>query len=138
MKKIYLALFLQMIVSSLLAQYPGGGGNQGGAQNMNLGHFYGKVVDEASGKGIEGASIQLSQNKLDPTTKKRKDFVVAVLLADKHGEFSIDKLSVIIPYQLSISAVGYKPYEQKVAFNLKMNGTDMTQMLNAVDRDLGN
>jgi len=138
MKKIYLALFLHFVTSSLLAQYPGGGGNQGGAQNMNMGHFYGKVIDEASGKPIEGASIQLSQNKMDPALKKRRDFVVAVLLTDKHGEFSIDKLSVITPYQLLISAVGYKVYDEKVAFNLKMNGTDMSQMLNAVDRDLGN
>lgn len=105
---------------------------------MNMGHFYGKVIDEASGKPIEGASIQLSQNKIDPATKKRRDFVVAVMLTNKKGEFSIDKLSVITPYQLLITAIGFKPYNEKVAFDLKMNGSDMSQMLNAVDRDLGN
>ena len=136
MKKIYLTLFSLCIITSLLAQYPGGGSR--GGQSMNLGHFYGKVVDESTGKPIESASIQLSQNKMDTATKKRRDFIVAVLLTDKKGDFSIDKLPVLTTYQLLITAVGYKTYDEKVSFNLKMNGSDMSQMLNAVDKDLGN
>ena len=118
------------------AQFRPGGGNRG--QSMNLGHFYGKVVDAVTGKPIESASIQLSQNKMDTALKKRRDFVVAIMLTDKKGDFSIDKLPVITPYQLLITAVGYKTYNEKVAFNLKMGGGDMSQMLNAVDKDLGN
>src|ERR1017187_8244038 len=137
MKKLYFTFMALILAVSLFAQYPAGG-NGGGAQNLNMGHFYGKVIDDVSGKPIEGASIQLSQNKMDPATKKRRDFVVAVLLTDKKGEFSIDKLSVITPYQLLITAIGFKPYNEKVAFNLKMSGGDMSQMLNAVDKDLGN
>ena len=136
MKKIYLTLFSLCIITSLFAQYPSGGSR--GGQNMNLGHFYGKVVDESTGKPIESASIQLSQNKMDTATKKRRDFIVAVLLTDKKGDFSIDKLPVLTTYQLLITAVGYKTYDEKVSFNLKMNGSDMSQMLNAVDKDLGN
>ena len=60
------------------------------------------------------------------------------MLTSKKGEFSIDKLAVIPAYQLLITAVGYKTYNEKVNFNLKMNGGDMSQMLNAVDKDLGN
>ena len=105
---------------------------------MNVGHFYGKVLDETTGKPIEAASIQLTQNKMDTAIKKRRDFVVAAMLTSKKGEFSIDKLPVIPTYQLSITAIGYKPYNEKVNFNLKMNGGDMSQMLNAVDKDLGN
>src|SRR6185312_8823668 len=114
MKKIYVSLLFLFIGGSLIAQYPGGG-NRGG-QNMNMGHFYGKIVDEVTGKPIEGASIQLSQNKMDTVTKKRRDFIVAILLSDKKGDFSIDKLPVLTSYQLLITAVGYKTYNEKVAF----------------------
>jgi outer membrane receptor protein involved in Fe transport len=136
MKNIYLTLIALCICTSLLAQYPGGGGR--GGQSMNLGHFYGKVLDENTGKPLEAASIQLTQNKMDTVTKKRREFVVAAMLTDKKGEFSIDKLPVLASYQLLITAIGYKTYNEKIAFNLKMSGGDMSQMLNAVDKDLGN
>ncbi len=135
MRNFYLFFIAFFISTNLFAQYPGAG-NRGG-QSMNLGHFYGKVVDE-TGKPIESASIQLSQNKMDTVSKKRRDFVVAVLLSDKKGDFSIDKLPVLTTYQLLITAIGYKTFNEKVAFNLKTGGTDMSQMLNAIDKDLGN
>ena len=135
MRYFYVTLFALVISSVVFGQYPSAG-NRG--QSMNLGHFYGKVVDEATGKPIESASIQLSQNKMDTVLKKRRDFVVAIMLTDKKGDFSIDKLPVITTYQLLITAIGYKPYNEKVNFNLKMSGGDMSQMLNAVDKDLGN
>ncbi len=124
------------ITGTLLAQFPAGGGR--GGQNMNMGHFYGKVIDGNTGKPQEAVSIQLTQNKMDTATKKRRDYVVAAMLTNRKGEFSIDKLPVIANYQILITAVGYKPYDEKVAFNLKMNGGDMSQMLSAVDKDLGN
>ncbi len=136
MKKIYLAFIALCITATLTAQFPAGGGR--GGQNMNMGHFYGKVIDGNTGKPQEAVSIQLTQNKMDTATKKRRDYVVAAMLTNKKGEFSIDKLPVIASYQILITAVGYKPYDEKVAFNLKMNGGDMSQMLNAVDKDLGN
>ena len=136
MKKIYFIIVTLLFTGSIFAQYPGGGAR--GGQSMNLGHFYGKVVDDVTGKPIEAASIELTQNKMDTALKKRRDFVVAVMLTDKKGEFSIDKLPVLTTYQLIITAIGYRTLSQKVAFNLKMNGSDMSQMLNAVDRDLGN
>ncbi len=136
MKKIYLAFFALFTTGFLFAQFPAGGNRS--TQSMNMGHFYGKVIDENTGKPMDAASIQLTQNKMDTVTKKRKDFVIAAMLTDKKGNFSIDKLPIIANYQILITAVGFKPYNEKVAFNLKMNGGDMTQMLNAVDKDLGN
>ena len=69
MKQVYLIIIAVFISFNLMAQYPGAGGNRGGSQNMNVGHFYGKVVDESTGKPIENASVQLSQNKMDPVLK---------------------------------------------------------------------
>ncbi len=136
MKFIYFLIFSLIISFSSLAQMPGAG--KAGAQSMNMGHFYGKVVDAASNKPLEAASVQLTQNKMDTVTKQRRDMVVAAMLTDKKGEFSFDKLPVLGSYQILVTAIGFAPFTDKVSFNLKMNGSDMSQMLNAVDRDLGN
>lgn len=117
-----------------MAQMPG----RAGGQNMNMGHFYGKVIDANNNKPLEAASVQLTQNKMDTVTKKRRDFVVAAMLTNKKGEFSIDNLPVLASYNILITAIGFTPFTEKIAFNLKMNGGDMSQILNAVDKDLGN
>ncbi len=122
------------------AQMPGGGANRGqaGGQNMNLGHFYGKVLESVGGKPLEAASVLLVQNKMDTATKKRKDVVVGGMLTNKKGEFSIENINVMGQYKLQISAIGFKAYEAKVGFQLNMKGGDMSSMLSAVDKDLGN
>jgi outer membrane receptor protein involved in Fe transport len=144
MKKIQLSLFtvilLFVLSTTSFAQMPGMGGRPGGGQSMNVGRLYGKILDN-NGKAVEAASVQLIQNKMDTVTKKRKDFVVAGMLTDKRGEFSLENLNVMAAYKLKVTAIGYKNIEQKAAFELNManarNG-DMTSMLNAVDKDLGN
>jgi outer membrane receptor protein involved in Fe transport len=138
--KYFYLTFLSFIFSaSAMAQYQQGSARRNaGGGNMNLGHFYGKVVDANTNKPIEAASIQLMQSKLDTATKQRREMVVAALLTDKRGEFSIDKLPVFGAYQIMISAVGHSVYNESISFNLKMNGRDMSQMINAVDKDLGN
>jgi outer membrane receptor protein involved in Fe transport len=126
-----------------LGQIPGGAvRGQMGGQNMNVGHFYGKVLDSTSNKPVEAASVQLIQNKFDSTTKKRKDVVVSGMLTTKKGEFSLENLPVFGAYRLKITAIGYKAIEKKINFDLNMagmrNGGDMSSMLNGVDKDLGN
>lgn len=135
MKAVYLFIFALITSGTMLAQMPGGAGGQ----SMNMGHFYGKVVDAKNNKPLEAASIQLTQNRMDTATKKRRDMVIAALLTDKKGEFSIDKLPVLGSFKLSITAIGFSEFDEKISFNLKMSpGADMSQMLNAVDKDLGN
>lgn len=134
MRNVYLVLFTLLISGTLLAQMPT---TVRGGQNMNMGHFYGKVVDANTNKPLEAASVQLTQNKMDTVTKKRRDYVIAALITDKKGDFSIDKLPVMGSFQILITAIGFTPYNEKISFNLKMGG-DMSQMMNAVDKDLGN
>ncbi|MBS1754016.1 MAG: TonB-dependent receptor [Ferruginibacter sp.] len=109
---------------------------------MNMGHFYGKVLEPAGNKPLEAASVLLLQNKFDTATKKRSDVVVAGMLTNKKGEFSLENLNIMGQYKLKITAIGFKPYEEKVAFDLNMGaakqGGDMSSMLNAIDKDLGN
>lgn len=130
------------MVQSLSAQFPGGGpggARRGGGQQMNIGRFYGRIVDKTTNKGLEAASVQLLQSRLDSATKQRKDAVVGGMLTKPNGDFSIENLPLFGQYKLLITAIGYKPIEQKVAFNLKMGpGQDMQQAMQAVDKDLGN
>ncbi|MEO6719858.1 MAG: TonB-dependent receptor [Ferruginibacter sp.] len=143
MKKSYsLFLFFFLLISNTIsAQFPAGGG-RGGGQAMNVGHFYGKVVDAATNKPIEAASIQLLQNKFDSAEKKRKDVIVSGMLTTKKGEFSLENFPIMASYKLLITAIGYKNIEQKAAFQINMAGArqggDMSSMMSAVDKDLGN
>jgi len=136
MKKSFLTVICFLTVLVLFAQMPGGNRGLGG-QSMNVGHFYGKIIDSTTNKSLESVSVQLIQNKLDTATKKRKDVVIAGMLTDKKGNFSLENLPVVATFKLKITGIGYKTIEEKVFFNIKMGG-DMSQMMNAVDKDLGN
>ncbi len=126
---------------SMNAQMPGSGRTQGAGQNMNLGHFYGKLIEASNNKPLEAASVQLIQSKFDTVVKKRKDVVIGGMLTNKKGEFSIENLPIMGSFKLKITAIGYKSIEQKVNFDLNMGAAkngDFSSMLNGVDKDLGN
>jgi len=140
MRKLISALSFVLAFFISYSQQPGGGGNRPGGQ-MPTGRFYGKVVESTTGKPIEYASVQLVQNKLDSATKKRKDAVVAGMLTKANGEFSLENIPVVGQSKLRITIVGYKTFEQPVSFDIKMGGGnngDMSAMLGALDKDLGN
>jgi len=140
--KLLMILICTMTLSRAFSQMPGGGNRGGmGGQNMNMGHFYGKVIDSTSGKPLEAASVQLIQNKFDSVTKKRKDVVVSGMLTTKKGEFSLENLPIMATYRLKITAIGFKTIERKVNFEMNMAGArngDFSSMLSGVDKDLGN
>jgi outer membrane receptor protein involved in Fe transport len=142
MKNLHKALLFSFFIISfntIQAQFPGGGG-RGGGQSINMGHFYGKIVDAAN-KPVDAASVQLIQNKLDSFTKKRKDIVIAGMLTDKKGEFSLENLPVMGSFKLKVSAIGYKSIEEKVAFEINMSGAktgDFSSIAAGIDKDLGN
>lgn len=138
MKYCYVIIFAILFSAPLIAQMRPG--MPGGAQ-MNVGHFYGKLLDDSTAKPIDAATVQLVQNKMDTITRKKRDFILATVLSSKKGEFSLENLPVIGNFSLRISAIGYKSIDQKVAFELNMasakNG-DYSSMMNSVDKDLGN
>jgi outer membrane receptor protein involved in Fe transport len=142
MRKFFTLVVCIAISSLAFSQMPGGpGGRPGGAggANMNMGRFYGKVVDAKTNKAIEAVSIQLITSKFDTVTKKRRDTVIAGMLTTKGGNFSLENLPLFGQFRLKITAIGYKEIEQKVAFEMKMGaGGDMSQALSAIDKDLGN
>ncbi|WP_076381015.1 outer membrane beta-barrel family protein [Filimonas lacunae] len=157
MKKrlLYLVLALLLsILSHVYAQRPGGMGGGRGGQNMNAGHLYGKIVDSKTNKGIEGATVQVVASKFDTVTHKPKEVIAGTVLTSSNGDFSLESLPVFGKLKLRATALGYTDYNNPVSFDLKMpsrgeggsdasagsgGGTDrMQQMLNMVDKDLGN
>jgi outer membrane receptor protein involved in Fe transport len=134
-----LSILFLLFSTLTYGQMPGGGRpGGGGAQQMNMGRLYGKIIDTKTGKPIDAATITLTQNKFDSVTKSRKDVIVNGQLTKANGEFSLEGLNVMVQYKLKITAIGYKTIEQKAGFTLNMSGGDMSQMLNSIDKDLGN
>ena len=140
MRKLLFVATTLLITSVMFGQTPAG--NRGNGQGMDItGHFYGKVIDSTTNKGVDAASIQLIQNKLDTATKKRKEVVINGMLTKNSGEFSLDGVPVFGQYKLKITAIGYKPIEKTIAFDLNLargNNGDPSAMIGAIDKDLGN
>ncbi len=145
MQKIYASLLLCFIFFSAIAQYPGAGSgsNRAGAGrvNLNIGHFYGKIVDYKK-KGIVGVTVQLFASKYDTTTHQIKQKVVKTDITENNGDFDLDAISLMGNYKLKISAVGYKKIEMPVSFGIKRPepGTtpDFQKIMAMADKDLGN
>ncbi|MBS4063788.1 MAG: TonB-dependent receptor [Chitinophagaceae bacterium] len=132
-------LVIVLFSTATYAQIPGGGNRPGGGgQQMNMGRLYGKIVDSKTGKPIDAATVTLTQNKFDSVSKTRKDVIVNGQLTKANGEFSLEGLNIMAQYKLKITAIGYKVVEQKAGFTLSNTGGDMSQMLNNIDKDLGN
>jgi outer membrane receptor protein involved in Fe transport len=151
MKKGFIGFLLWAMAAH--AQISGGGRTMG-----NIGHFYGKVIDSITGKGIPFAAVQLSGQKWDSASNSMQTVVIAGQLTNYNGEFSLEKLPIKGPFTLQINTIGYRPYSQTVYFNLmklansaqklksnnagdesvSSNSSSIQNLVNAIDRDLGN
>ncbi|MDE3143501.1 MAG: carboxypeptidase regulatory-like domain-containing protein, partial [Bacteroidota bacterium] len=157
MQKIISILFSVLTFSIANAQMPTGMMGRAGGQNMNIGHFYGKVVDSKTNKGIVGASVQLTGNKFDTVSKKLKQTILKTVITAPNGDFSLDGLSVFGNFKLQISSLGYKAIDKPISFGIKIpqggganisasngmqdgNGMNnaIQQMIGQADKDLGN
>lgn len=144
-----LFLFCILFPQLLHAQFPGAG--QMNAAQTNIGRFYGKVVDDATGKGIGYASVQLVGMRFDSVARAMKPVTLAGQLTLENGEFSLENLPIFGEFTLKINYLGYATIEQKVSFNLKgmmgagggnrppaTSGGGIGAMAGQVDKDLGN
>ncbi|MDQ6609321.1 MAG: TonB-dependent receptor [Bacteroidota bacterium] len=140
MKKIFTLTMISFLGLISYAQNPMfNRGGQGG--QMPAGHFYGKVVDAAN-NGLEAASVILVTKKMDSATKTMKEVVVGGMLTTGSGDFSIENVPLFGRYTLRITGIGFKTVEKAVGFDMPnrdaASGGDMTTMLGALDKDLGN
>ncbi|RYZ30051.1 MAG: TonB-dependent receptor [Chitinophagaceae bacterium] len=108
---------------------------------MPTGRFYGKVVDN-SNKGVEAASVTLVTSRMDTATKKMKEVVVGGMLTSKSGDFSVENVPLLGRYTLKVTGIGFKTLDKAVGFDMPnrdaMSSGDMSALLGAVDKDLGN
>lgn len=148
-----ICLLLFILPLSLFAQIPPGGvgGRPGAGANaaqMNIGRFYGKVVDQATGEPLAYASVQLIGMQFDTVSRKMKQALIAGQLTQENGEFSLEKLPIRGEFTLKINYLTYASFEEKVSFGIpggkpgngkpNGNGGNMGAMAGAVDKDLGN
>lgn len=151
-----LALLALCITFNLSAQPPAG--RTGNFTSMNAGHIYGKVVDSKTNKGIDGVSLQLIGNRFDTVNRKMTQYTLRAGLTQANGDFDFDQLPVFGNLTLKISAIGYKAVTQTISFGFGGGGrgrnggnaqqqqsagtadqsSAMQNMMNMIDRDLGN
>lgn len=126
-----LTILICLPVTALFAQPTGrgmGSGRSGfGGGMAQTGRFYGKIVDAANGKGIPAASIQIISSKFNPALRKMTDTLLTGQLTPNNGDFSLESIPIMGDYKLRISAIGYKPYEQKVSFLTKEQQEKLTR-----------
>lgn len=121
------------------AQNPQAG--KGAFKSMNVGHFYGKIVDAKTNKAVEYATVQLFQFGYDSVSKKSRDRIIGGALTEANGEFSLENLPVMGEFTLRVTAIGYDSLMQKVSFNIDFKSIQQgnyQKALNGVDKDLGN
>jgi ferric enterobactin receptor len=112
MKKTIHLLSLLCLSLSVFAQPPAGAG----PRPANNGHLYGKLVD-STGKGIGNASVLLLQSRVDTVTKKTKEVLIKGVSTQANGDFSFEDLPTRSTMTLKISAIGFRPHEQKTSFS---------------------
>ncbi len=127
MKKLLLAITI-FITTKTFAQYP-----QMPASIKNSGHVYGKIMN-ADGKPLEGASVLLLHQKMDPATKKMKMELVSGVITKGNGDFDFTNVPLMGKLELSISNSGYKAQQKDFSlFSKPAPGTRPS-----FDKDLGN
>ena len=140
MKKFLLLTVVLIITGHLYAQFPQG---KPGAAN-NAGHLYGKITD-SDGKPVEGASVLVLHQKMDPASKKMKMILVKGMTTKSNGDFYFAQLPVMGLLQLRISSSGYTSLQQEVSFMPKMQAgtpsgapSGVPSGVPSFDKDLGN
>ncbi len=145
MKKTFIGFIALFLVVFAQAQFPGGGFNRAGGANrgnLNVGHFYGKIVDSKTNKGIPGISLQLIGNKFDTITKQMKPAVLKTVITESNGDFNMEGLSLMGNFKLKATGIGYVVFEKPLSFGIKMptagQTPDFAAMAALADKDLGN
>ncbi len=102
-------------------------------------------MDDATGKGLGYASVQLLGMRFDSTTKTAAPTLIAGQLTAENGDFSLENLPIQGEFTLKITYLGYGEIEQKVGFGSSGKPADGRPTggapganAGAMDKDLGN
>ncbi|MEY4660455.1 MAG: hypothetical protein RLZZ42_407, partial [Bacteroidota bacterium] len=104
---------------------------------MNIGRFYGRIVDGNTNKSVQSASVQLVQTRIDSVSKQKKETILSGQLTKGNGDFSLESLPLFGQFKLKVTAIGYTTLEMPVKFEIP-RGTDFSKIMSNADVDLGN
>ncbi len=105
--------------AAVVAQNPAWQGRQAGPA-VN-GRFYGRILDDLTGKPLAYAGVQLVAMKMDSLTRQKQEVVIAGQLSRENGEFNFENIPLRGDYTLKITYMGYEPVTQKIAFGRNTN-----------------
>jgi outer membrane receptor protein involved in Fe transport len=149
MKKLAVLYISTMFTFASFAQFPAANA-KGNAAPPQIGHVFGKITD-GYGKGINGASVMMMQQKFDSASKKKKDFLLKAITTRANGEFNFEDLPVMGALTLKVSSTGYTTISLPISFQPKLptgampqgapdpskGMPDFSAMGNAFEKDLG-
>ena len=126
MKHAILLFATLLLLCHVYAQPPGNGQwNKNGTVAKN-GHFYGKIIDGKTNKGLNGATVLLIGSVKDSNGHQR-DIPLATGFTQANGDFSFDNIPVRGKMTFRATNIGYKDVSETVTFNP-----------GSADKDLGN
>ncbi len=127
---ILFILTVLLFLSHAYAQQPPGGAggqmNKGAFGAARNGHFYGKIVDTKTNKGLNGATVQIITSTKD-TSGNARDLPVATGFTEANGDFDFENVAVKGKLTLRVTNIGYKDVSQPINFDPGSS-----------DKDLGN
>ncbi len=129
MKSNFLLFILVLFVHLSYAQPPAGGGNRAfGNGNFAAanGHFYGKIVDSKTNKGLNGATVQLVRSTAD-SSGNAHEIPISAGFTSANGDFSFDNVPTRGPVTLRVTNIGYADVSRTVSFDP-----------GSTDKDIGN
>jgi outer membrane receptor for ferrienterochelin and colicin len=109
-----------------LAQRPSGAPRPGGGPA--IGRVYGRVIDGGTGKGAEFTTVAVRT--------AFRDSLVGGGITNGKGEFSVEKLPLGPPLKVTISFIGFKPFEKQVQLTRDRIELDLGNIILAPDAEL--
>ncbi len=121
-----LTIALVLLAIAAAAQRPLNGGRPGGGPA--IGRIYGRVIDGGTGKGAEFTTVAIRT--------AFKDSLVGGGITNAKGEFNVEKLPVGPPLKVTISFIGFKPFEKQAQLTRERMELDLGNITLAPDAEL--
>lgn len=119
-------LLLALLLAPLTVQAQPG--RNGAPRGPAIGRIYGRVIDAGTGKGAEYTTVAVRL--------AFKDSIIGGSITRSNGEFEVDKLPIGPPLKVTISFIGYTPYEQQVRLTRERMELDLGNLNLTPDAEL--
>lgn len=123
MNKLLLALSLLIITHHAIAQGPPPPGNFGKDMHAT-GRIYGKLVD-ASGRGVDYASVLILKKYIDSATHKEKTTLIKGVNSESNGDFSFEEVPLNVPIRLTATEIGYEQVQMDIMLSPRTMQQDL-------------